>query len=161
MGGIYHKRSLQNSPRNYNRSRTGKVGTVFTVIYWSGQKLLIRRSQEPFPKVWFYSGMYLFCDHLLWLHSVQLFRKSFCHCYLCVRRKLNKISSERAPPMISEKQGSQRDVVCHGWLIAPSYMNPNAGGGVWGSCGVSANEYSCAHGAQINFGNLTPYLTDG
>jgi hypothetical protein len=28
------------------------------------------------------------------------------------------------------------------------------GGGV---CGVSANEYSCAHGAQINFGDLTPY----
>ncbi len=27
------------------------------------------------------------------------------------------------------------------------------------SCGVSANEYSCAHGAQINFGDLTPYLT--
>jgi hypothetical protein len=30
------------------------------------------------------------------------------------------------------------------------------GGGV---CGVSANEYSCAHGAQKKFGDLTPYLT--
>ncbi len=29
------------------------------------------------------------------------------------------------------------------------------GGGV----GVSANENSSAHGAQINFGDLTPYLT--
>jgi hypothetical protein len=29
-------------------------------------------------------------------------------------------------------------------------------GGGWG---VSANEYSCARGAQINFGNVTPYLT--
>jgi hypothetical protein len=30
---------------------------------------------------------------------------------------------------------------------------PNCGGG--GSCGVSANEYSCTHiGAQINFGDL-------
>jgi hypothetical protein len=29
-----------------------------------------------------------------------------------------------------------------------------------GSCGVSANEYSCAHGAQINFGDLSSYLTD-
>jgi hypothetical protein len=28
-----------------------------------------------------------------------------------------------------------------------------------GSCGVSANEYSCTHGAQINFGDLTPYIT--
>jgi hypothetical protein len=26
-------------------------------------------------------------------------------------------------------------------------------------CGVSANEYSCTHGAQINVGDLTPYLT--
>jgi hypothetical protein len=28
-----------------------------------------------------------------------------------------------------------------------------------GGCGVSDNEYSCAHGAQVNFGDLTPYLT--
>jgi hypothetical protein len=28
-----------------------------------------------------------------------------------------------------------------------------------GDCGVSANEHSCAHGAQINFGDLAPYLT--
>jgi hypothetical protein len=28
-----------------------------------------------------------------------------------------------------------------------------------GGCGVSANEYSCALEAQINFGELTPYLT--
>ncbi len=39
-------------------------------------------------------------------------------------------------------------------------MNPNAGGGVRG-CGASPNEYSCAHEAQINFGDLTPYLTYG
>ncbi len=31
-------------------------------------------------------------------------------------------------------------------------------GGV-GSCGVSANECSFANGPQINFGDLTPYLT--
>jgi len=30
-----------------------------------------------------------------------------------------------------------------------------------GVAGVSANEYSCTHGAQINFGDLTPYLTYG
>jgi hypothetical protein len=34
-------------------------------------------------------------------------------------------------------------------------MSPNAGGG---GCGVSANEQICAHGAQMNFGDLTPYL---
>jgi hypothetical protein len=38
-------------------------------------------------------------------------------------------------------------------------MSPNAGEG--GDCGVSAKEYSCAHGAQINFGDLTPYFTYG
>ncbi len=39
-------------------------------------------------------------------------------------------------------------------------MIPNAGGGMGrGVAGVSANENSFAHGAQINFGDLTPYLT--
>jgi hypothetical protein len=28
-----------------------------------------------------------------------------------------------------------------------------------GGCGVSANKYSCAKEAQMNFGDLTPYLT--
>ncbi len=40
-------------------------------------------------------------------------------------------------------------------FIALSYMSSNAGVGGWGrggGCGVSAN------GAQINFGDLTPYL---
>ncbi len=43
----------------------------------------------------------------------------------------------------------------------PSFIyEPKYGGG--GGCGgVSANEYSCAHGAQINFADLTPYLTYG
>ncbi len=40
-------------------------------------------------------------------------------------------------------------------------MCPNAVGRWGGSCGVSANEYSCAHVAQINFGDITPYLTYG
>ncbi len=31
--------------------------------------------------------------------------------------------------------------------------------GEGGSCGVSANEYNCTQGAQINFGDQTPYLT--
>jgi hypothetical protein len=35
-------------------------------------------------------------------------------------------------------------------------MNPNAGKGGGGGRGASDNEYSCAHGAQINFGDLTP-----
>jgi hypothetical protein len=30
-----------------------------------------------------------------------------------------------------------------------------------GVFGVSVNEFSCAHGVQINLGDLTPYLTYG
>jgi hypothetical protein len=37
-------------------------------------------------------------------------------------------------------------------------MSPNAGGG---GCEISANEYSCTNGVQINFGDLAPYLTYG
>jgi hypothetical protein len=37
-------------------------------------------------------------------------------------------------------------------------MSPNAEGWGGGGCGVSANEYSCAHGAKINFGDLIPYF---
>jgi hypothetical protein len=53
-------------------------------------------------------------------------------------------------------RGSQRDAVYLGWPIVPSCMSPSAGGW-WRE--VSANEHSCAHGAQINFGDQTPYLT--
>jgi hypothetical protein len=44
------------------------------------------------------------------------------------------------------------------WLTnsALVYVEPKCGRR---SCGVSANEYSCAHGAQINLGELTPYST--
>jgi hypothetical protein len=50
-------------------------------------------------------------------------------------------------------------------ILADQYRpstSPNAGGGGQGlgrGCGVSVNEHSCAHGTQINFGDLTPYLT--
>jgi hypothetical protein len=43
--------------------------------------------------------------------------------------------------------------------VAPSYMSTNAGEGGGESCGVSANEYSCALRAQINSGDQTPYLS--
>jgi hypothetical protein len=36
---------------------------------------------------------------------------------------------------------------------------PNAAGRGRGVAGVSAKKYSCAHGAQINIGDLTPYFT--
>jgi hypothetical protein len=39
-------------------------------------------------------------------------------------------------------------------------MSPTGEGGGGGGCGVLANESSCAHVAQINFGYLTLHLTD-
>ncbi len=60
----------------------------------------------------------------------------------------------------SQIRWSQRDVVYRGWPIAPSYVSPNAGGmGGGGACRVLANEYHCALGAQTNFGDLAPCLT--
>jgi hypothetical protein len=48
-------------------------------------------------------------------------------------------------------------------ILADQYAlvdEPKCGGWGWG-CGVPANEYSCAHGAQINFGDPASYLTYG
>ncbi len=46
------------------------------------------------------------------------------------------------------------------WLTNSALVYESKCGESGWSCGVSANEYSCAaHGAQINFGDLTPYLT--
>ncbi len=52
-------------------------------------------------------------------------------------------------------KGLRRDVVYLGWPIAPSYMSPNAG---WGLRGLS-QWVQLYTGAQINFGDLTTYLS--
>ncbi len=54
-------------------------------------------------------------------------------------------------------RGFQRDVVYLGWPIAPTYMSPNAGVGkeLW----VLSQWVQLYTGAQINFGDLTQYLT--
>jgi hypothetical protein len=77
-------------------------------------------------------------------HHVSCFLRQICSCVFPLS------------PLLPPPQSFQRDVVYLGRPIAPSYMSPNAGRG--GVCGVSANEYCCAHGDQINFGDLTPYL---
>jgi hypothetical protein len=51
-------------------------------------------------------------------------------------------------------------------ILADQYSalvyEPKCGGwGGGGVCGVSANKYSCTHGAQISFGDLIPYLNYG
>ncbi len=87
--------------------------------------------------------------HQILLHRLALLRPCTSQLQLTARLMRMRI--------ICQTRGSQRDVVYLGWPIAPSYMSPKAGGG--GSRGVSANEYSCANGAQLNFRDLTPYLT--
>jgi hypothetical protein len=93
--------------------------------------------------------LYLCCDTQIrvWLH-----RRMGGSSYLSP----SSLSFSQLSEWISPR-GLQRDVVYLCWPIAPSYVSQNTGGG--GSLRVSANEYSCAHGAQINFGDLTPYLT--
>ncbi len=58
------------------------------------------------------------------------------------------------------RRGLKRDVVYLGWLIAPSLMSPNAGRGVGVLQGLSQWAQLCT-GAQVKFGDLTPYLTYG
>jgi hypothetical protein len=47
---------------------------------------------------------------------------------------------------------------CHlSWLTNSALVyEPKCRGGGGGCCGVTANEFTCAHGAQINFCDLTP-----
>jgi hypothetical protein len=51
----------------------------------------------------------------------------------------------------------QRDVVYLGWPLAPSYMRPKAGKGA--ELRGLSQWVQLYTGAQINFGDLTPYLT--
>ncbi len=74
----------------------------------------------------------------------------YCPCSCCSIKSSN-ILDNRA------QRGLQWDVVYLGWPVAPSCMSPNAGGGE--SCGVSAMRVQLYTRAQINFGDLTPYLT--
>ncbi len=68
----------------------------------------------------------------------------------CYHRKMS------VPVVGLPARGLQGDVVYLSWPIAPLFYEPKCGGG---GCGVSANENSCAHGAQISFGDLPQYLT--
>jgi hypothetical protein len=52
-----------------------------------------------------------------------------------------------------------RDVVYLGWPIAPSYMSPKAGRGALRGLIQWIQLYAEMAEAQINFGDLTPYLT--
>jgi hypothetical protein len=55
-------------------------------------------------------------------------------------------------------RGLQGDVVYLGWPIAPSFIESKCGG-IAGSQPMSTAVHITLHGAKINFGYLTPYLT--
>jgi hypothetical protein len=59
---------------------------------------------------------------------------------------------------IQQPRGSQRDVVYMYWLTISALVYEPKCGGRGECCGVLAYEYSCAHGAQINFVDLTQYI---
>ncbi len=69
-------------------------------------------------------------------------------------------ANSSAWPGVELSAGDHKEMSVYlGWPIAPSYRSPNAGGGLrglsqWEMCTI-------AHGAQINFGDLTPYLAYG
>ncbi len=65
-----------------------------------------------------------------------------------------KVKILRAHP-----RGLQKDVVYLGGPIAPTYMSPNAGGG--GKLQGLSQWVQLYAGAQINFEDLTPFLTYG
>ncbi len=76
------------------------------------------------------------------------------------RQFVFKYSMTTSPLLSSSDnyKGLQRDIVYLGWSIEPSYLSPNEGGGE--SLGLS-QRVRLYTGAQINFGDLTPYLTYG
>ncbi len=76
-------------------------------------------------------------------------------CYSLYFQKYLILYAVRPTICLPLPQGVTRDVVYLGCPTAPLY-EPKYEGGDWG---VSANEYSCVRGAQINFGDLPPYLT--
>jgi hypothetical protein len=47
------------------------------------------------------------------------------------------------------------------WLTNSTLVYEPKCGGKGVNCGASANEYSCAQGAQLNFGDMTAYLIYG
>ncbi len=68
-----------------------------------------------------------------------------------------KMSKKLTKEIISVYQGITRRCRLSFLTNSALVYEPKCGGGE--NCEVPANEYSCTHGAQINFGNLTQYLT--
>jgi hypothetical protein len=68
-----------------------------------------------------------------------------------------KVNTNTSTSVLS--RGSQRDVVYLCWPVQYSALVWAQMGGGGGLRGLSQRVLHCAHGALINFGDLTPYLT--
>jgi hypothetical protein len=83
-------------------------------------------------------------SHLVWKivgKAAKLLTITFAygfHCYLHV-------------------SGGHKERLRLSWLTNSVLVYGPKCGGWGGGCGVLANEYSRAHGAQINFGDINPY----
>ncbi len=108
---------------------------------------------------WGFIGSYWGCwgQTRIWRCCARWSRRE-CRPLQCPVITQNLVLHSPSKKIISPR-GLQRDVVYLCGPIAPLYMSPNAGGRGGGTCGISVNDYSCTHGAQINFGDLTLYLT--
>ncbi len=99
------------------------------------------------------------CLALIVVRGPRLLPSSQFIRFFCLKKNYIVRADRDLPLSLPPLQGSQRDVVHLGWPIAPSYISPNAGGG-WRIAGPQPMSTAVhAHGAQRNFGDLTPYLT--
>ncbi len=81
---------------------------------------------------------------------------------LCSSSILFGCLCETSVEVKGRSRGSQRDVVYLGWPIAFSYtVWAQKRGWGWGIGVEGSQPIRCAHGAQINFEDLNPYLTYG
>ncbi len=83
----------------------------------------------------------------------------FLFCTSGYTAKLFVVNSESST--IERARGLQGDVVYLSWPRASLVYEPKCGGGVAGSQPMRTAVHITWHGAQINFGDLTPYLTNG
>ncbi len=100
------------------------ISLTGTIRQKNNVKMWWRNSESVYLEICLWSGLFF----VLIYNSGQ----GFCKIFSCMGLHFCTVDP-----------GVYKDVVYLGWPIAPSYTSPNADGG--GSCGVSANEYSCVH----------------
>ncbi len=104
---------------------------------------------------------YLWCIYFYWLKGILPSKMDLADSIVIrlVFIFIKRARREDFSVNFAVLRGLQRDVVYLSWPIAPSYMSPNAGGG--GELRGLSQWVQLYTGAQINCGDLTPYLTYG